>query len=117
MTRTANEIRDEGMKALRRALGPADMIRFLRMCEPGSGDYTRERKEWLEEDLDTIVREMPSVREEPVKTSGRDELELPIAAIVRIARKNGAERISAGAAELMARYTQEYIRKLVRGSP
>jgi hypothetical protein len=28
-------------------LGPAGTIRFLQQYEPGRGDYTRERQQWL----------------------------------------------------------------------
>jgi hypothetical protein len=30
-----------------KALGPVDMARFLQQFELGSGDYTRDREEWL----------------------------------------------------------------------
>jgi hypothetical protein len=43
MSRTLDEIRAEGLDALRQRLGRADMIRFLQQFEQGSGDYARER--------------------------------------------------------------------------
>ena len=46
MQRTLNEVRQEGLEALRERLGRADMIRFLQQFETGSGDYARERHEW-----------------------------------------------------------------------
>lgn len=53
--RTLDEIRVRGFEALVKSPGPADAIRFIRSYSHGSGDYTRERKVWLEQDLDTIV--------------------------------------------------------------
>jgi len=53
--RTLDEIRVRGFEALVKSLGPADAIRFIRSYSHGSGDYTRERKAWLERDLDTVV--------------------------------------------------------------
>ena len=41
------ELRAAGCKALAEALGPLGMARFLRQFEPGSGDYTRDRENWL----------------------------------------------------------------------
>jgi hypothetical protein len=41
------ELRAAGYKALAEALGPLGMARFLRQFEPGSGDYTRDRENWL----------------------------------------------------------------------
>jgi hypothetical protein len=58
MHRTLDEVRQEGLQALRERLGRADMIRFLQQFETGSGDYTRERHEWLDKlTLDDIERE------------------------------------------------------------
>ena len=41
------ELLAAGYKALAAALSPLGMARFLRQFEPGNGDYTRERREWL----------------------------------------------------------------------
>lgn len=40
------KIRRLGLEALSKALGPVGMIRFLQQFEGGSGDYTKERKEF-----------------------------------------------------------------------
>lgn len=45
---TPAEIRNRGLKALAKALGPVGMVRFLQQFDAGSGDYTRDRKQWLE---------------------------------------------------------------------
>jgi hypothetical protein len=49
--KTLQEIHDEGIDALCKALGPVDMIRFIQMYDQGKGDYTKERKQWLSNDL------------------------------------------------------------------
>lgn len=40
--------------------------------------------------------------------------ELPVAAIVRIAKKNGAARVGADGAAALSKYTEEYIGNLAR---
>ena len=54
-SRTLDEIPARGFEALVESLGPADAIRFVRSYSHGSGDYTRARKAWLEQDLDAVV--------------------------------------------------------------
>jgi len=46
---TPTRIREQGLDALVKALGPVDMVRFLQQFELGSGDYTRDRGEWLKD--------------------------------------------------------------------
>ncbi|MCK9631987.1 MAG: hypothetical protein M0R30_10125 [Methanoregula sp.] len=53
--KTLNEIRIQGFEVLVKNLGPADAIRFIQSYTHGSGDYTKERKTWLEKDFDTVV--------------------------------------------------------------
>ncbi len=53
--KTLSEIRIRGFEALVKNLGPADAIRFIKSYSHGSVDYTKERKTWLEKDLDTVV--------------------------------------------------------------
>lgn len=45
---TPVELKRKGFKALVNALGYADTIRFIHQYDNGSGDYTRERHEWLD---------------------------------------------------------------------
>ena len=54
-SRTLDEIRARGFEALVESLGPADAIRFVRSYSHGSGDYTKERKIWLEQGLDAVA--------------------------------------------------------------
>jgi hypothetical protein len=49
--KTISEIRKEGIHALTKTLGPVDMARFIQSYETGSGDYTKERQEWLPDNL------------------------------------------------------------------
>lgn len=48
--KTLDEIHKQGIDALVKTRGPVDAARFLRISDHGSGDYTKERKEWLEKD-------------------------------------------------------------------
>ena len=61
--KTLNEIRKEGIEALVKALGPINMVRFLQSFDTGSGDYTKERREWLNKSVEDIVREIKEKRE------------------------------------------------------
>jgi len=45
--KTLHEIRIKGLNLLVKNLGPADAIRCIQSYSHGSGDYTKERKNWL----------------------------------------------------------------------
>jgi len=63
---TLEEIREAGLKALLRELGPVGMVRFLQQFETGRGDYSVERHEWLDKfDIDTIVQMIQERRKNP----------------------------------------------------
>jgi len=53
--KTLNEIHKEGIEALVKVLGPVDAVRFLQIYDSGSGDYTKERDQWLEKDPDKYL--------------------------------------------------------------
>jgi hypothetical protein len=55
---TLEEIRQHGIDALARELGPVGMIRFLQQFETGKGDYTAERHQWLPNDVEAIAEAM-----------------------------------------------------------
>ena len=60
---TSNELRSAGIAALQEALGPADALRFLRMFDRGSGDYTAERERILGDvTLEELGREIEEHR-------------------------------------------------------
>ena len=46
--RTPKQLKADGFAALVERLGMADAIRYLQLFDPGSGDYTRERRQWLD---------------------------------------------------------------------
>jgi len=47
MTMTGEQIRLRGLAALRKELGRAGLVRFLQHFESGTGDYTRQRADFL----------------------------------------------------------------------
>ena len=53
--KTLHQIQQEGLDVLVEKLGPDDAIRFLQIYEPGSGDWTKDRKKLLEKDPDKII--------------------------------------------------------------
>ncbi|HQO04072.1 MAG TPA: hypothetical protein PLI62_17580 [Spirochaetota bacterium] len=54
-----DEIREIGLDALRKSLGPDGMIRFLQQFYSGSGNYTKDRNTWLNSaDINSIYDEL-----------------------------------------------------------
>jgi len=39
-------------------MSPDNAIRFFQIYENGSGDYTKERQEWLPDNLDTVKNDL-----------------------------------------------------------
>jgi hypothetical protein len=63
---TLEQIRVTGLAALMDRLGPDGMIRFLQQFETGSGDYSTERHQWIDQwDMDTLLTKL---RERQSKT-------------------------------------------------
>ena len=60
--KTLSHIRKTGIKALAEALGPIDMVRFIQSFELGSGDYTKERRQWLDQSIEEIAEEIKRKR-------------------------------------------------------
>ena len=59
-----NQIRKAGIEALSKTLGPIGMTRFLQQHDPGKGDYTKEREQWLGEiSIGQVTKEVLQVRE------------------------------------------------------
>lgn len=55
MELTPIELNPKGFKALVDALGYVDAVRFLKQFDNGTGDYTQERHQWLDQiSLDDI---------------------------------------------------------------
>lgn len=62
------ELRRRGFQALTEALGWANAVRFLRQYDPGSGNYTDERQEFLPDwDGATLAAEAQKLGSEPAK--------------------------------------------------
>ena len=61
---TPIELNQKGFQALADSLGYADAIRFLKLFDSGSGNYTQERHQWLNhvtlEEILTDIRERQS---------------------------------------------------------
>jgi len=57
MTGNLNEIRNEGYRALTRQLGAAGTVMFMRQFESGSGNYTEERRELMDENPVEVIAE------------------------------------------------------------
>jgi hypothetical protein len=49
MKMAAIELQRKGFKALVDALGIVDAMRFIHQYDSGSGDYTKERHQWLDQ--------------------------------------------------------------------
>ncbi len=61
---TTEQIRQTGIELLTKHLGITGMIRFFQQNELGSGDYTKERQQWLgQSDIKTIAEELKQWRE------------------------------------------------------
>lgn len=67
MHRTLDDIRREGLAALRERLGRAGMIRFLQQFETGQGDYAVERREWADKATFDDIRKAAGTSREPSK--------------------------------------------------
>ncbi len=52
-------IRRMGIEALTEKLGSVGMVEFIRQFDSGYGDYTRERREWLDDsDVKSIGKQI-----------------------------------------------------------
>jgi hypothetical protein len=50
------QIRNAGLDALVKSLGPVGMVRFIQQYDTGSGDYVKDRVKWLDQmNLDEII--------------------------------------------------------------
>jgi hypothetical protein len=60
--KTLDEIRREGLAALRERLGVAGMARFLQQFEHGAGDYASERRDWVDKTSMDEIRSLAKAR-------------------------------------------------------
>ena len=64
MLTTQNQVIEKGYQALIDSLGVVDAIRFIQYFNPGKGDYTKERHQWLEQkSLDDLFQEIEQLKE------------------------------------------------------
>ncbi len=71
-TMTPNELRQAGIAALTRALGPVGAIRFLQQFDSGYGDYTAERHALLgSPSVDELVQELAARQRRPARRPSR----------------------------------------------
>jgi hypothetical protein len=65
------ELSQEATTILIREMGVVDALRFLSQMRPGSGDYTKERGEWLNDlSLGAITSAIKSKRPKKRRTNG-----------------------------------------------
>lgn len=69
MPKTQQEIVCQGYQALVNSLGVVDAIRFIHHFSPGQGDYTQERREWLDQTALTDI--LTSMKQRQDKNDGQ----------------------------------------------
>lgn len=58
-----NQIRSVGLAALIKSLGPTGMARFIQQYDMGTGDYTKDRGNWLDQmSLEEIISGISKMR-------------------------------------------------------
>lgn len=63
--RPLSEINKQATEILDREMGVVDTLRFLSQFSSGSGDYTKERKQWLDSlSLEQITSEIKARRKQ-----------------------------------------------------
>jgi hypothetical protein len=61
---TAMELSRKGFDALVEKLGYTDAVRFIQLFDQGSGDYTKERDQWLDQmTMDDILADIKTRQE------------------------------------------------------
>ena len=65
---TPEELKTAALRAVERELGPVGLVRFLQLIEKGEGDFTEERREWLDSvDLAAIARDIEQLQGGPLQ--------------------------------------------------
>jgi hypothetical protein len=54
-TNNLTKVRQAGLSALQKALGPVGMVRFIQQFDSGSGDYTKEKYQRPDTTIDDIA--------------------------------------------------------------
>lgn len=64
--KTLDEVSHEARQALVERLGVSDTIRFLNQFRTGTGDYTRDRSQWLtEKSVDEVLETIRAQKNGP----------------------------------------------------
>jgi hypothetical protein len=71
MRRTLDQIRRDGLAALRRELGRAGMIRFLQQFEHGQGDCVAQRRAWVDQTSLDDIKDLARRRRKTARTPKR----------------------------------------------
>ena len=66
--RTLDQIRRDGLIALRRRLGVEGMVRFLQQFERGTGDYAAQRRKWVDR---TSIDDIRAMLQSPSRRKAR----------------------------------------------
>lgn len=66
LTMTDEQILELGFKALIDKLGPDGMVRFIHQFRAGTGDYTKERQQWVgTSDVETLAKQIQQSENTP----------------------------------------------------
>jgi hypothetical protein len=58
-----SQIRKAGLAALVKSLGPTGVARFIQQFDMGTGDYTKDRSNWLDQmSLDEVISGINKMR-------------------------------------------------------
>ena len=63
-TKSIAQIQYEGISALIKELGPVDTARFIRIFFPGTGDYTAERRNMDNKNMEELVDDMKKIEDD-----------------------------------------------------
>jgi hypothetical protein len=63
-TKSIAQIQYEGISALIKELGPVDTARFIRIFFPGTGDYTAERRNMDNKNMEELVADMKKIEDD-----------------------------------------------------
>ena len=73
MKMTPIELQRKGFQALVEALGLVEAIRFIHQYDSGSGDYTKERHQWLDQlTMDDILADLEQRQQTKKEESSPD---------------------------------------------
>lgn len=67
---TLDEIRRKGLAALKKELGQAGMLKFMKQFSNGSGNYAIDRHEWVDSmNMDNLMTQIKAKRKKKRRTT------------------------------------------------